>query len=180
MPIPFIDLAAQRQRMGQPLEDAILQVVRSGAYIMGPPVAEAEAASIIMHNRVEIDGTIDIIDDARRFFDRSLALAGGAGVPSERIILDPGIGFGKTFEQNLECLRHMDRFLEYGLPLLLGLSRKSFIGRLLDRPVEERLAGTLAANVIGLARGASIIRVHDVAEHRDALAMFRALKGSNE
>jgi dihydropteroate synthase len=144
---------------------------------MADVVAETRSAAIVMHNRREIDGTIDIVDDVRRFFERSIAIAGGAGIPTDRLILDPGIGFGKSFEQNLACIRALDRFAELGLPVLVGLSRKSFIGRILDNKVEDRLVGTLAANMIALAKGASILRVHDVAEHQAALAIFKAVKG---
>lgn len=144
---------------------------------MANAVAEMESAAIVMHNRHEIDAAIDIVDDVRRFFERSIGIAEQAGVPRDRLVLDPGVGFGKSFEQNLACIRHLDRFAEFGLPLLVGLSRKSFIGRILDEPVGERLVGTLAANMIALAKGASILRVHDVAEHREALAIFQAVKG---
>ena len=144
---------------------------------MADAVAETEFAAIIMHNRREIDGTVDIVDDVRRFFERSIAIAERAGIPVARLILDPGVGFGKSFEQNLDCIRHLDRFADFGLPLLVGLSRKSFIGRILDNKVGERLVGTLAANMIALASGASILRVHDVAEHQAALAIFKAVKG---
>ncbi len=145
--------------------------------LMADVVAETQSAAIIMHNRREIDGAVEIVGDVRRFFDRSITIATQAGVPADRLILDPGVGFGKTFEQNLACIRHLDRFADYGLPLLVGLSRKSFIGRILDNKVEERLVGTLAANMIALAGGAAILRVHDVGEHHAALAVFKALKG---
>jgi dihydropteroate synthase len=148
-----------------------------GDPIMADIVAETASAAILMHNRREIDGMIDIVEDIRGFFERSLAIAERAGVPRERLILDPGVGFGKSFEQNLDCIRHLDRFADFGLPLLVGLSRKSFIGRILDNKVEERLVGTLAANMIALAKGASILRVHDVAEHQATLAIFKAVKG---
>lgn len=144
---------------------------------MADVVAETGSAAIVMHNRDRADNSVDIIDDVRRFFDRSISIAERAGIPPEHLILDPGIGFGKTFEQNLTCLRHLGRFLSYGMPLLLGVSRKSFIGHILDKPVEERLTGTLAANVIGLMSGASIIRVHDVEAHQSILAIFNAVKG---
>lgn len=144
---------------------------------MADVIVESGSAAVVMHNRVHADETIDIIDEVRRFFDRSISIAERAGIPREHLILDPGIGFGKTFEQNLTCIRDLERFRSYGMPLLLGVSRKSFIGKILEKPVEERLIGTLAANVIGLMSGASIIRVHDVEEHRSALAIFNALKG---
>jgi dihydropteroate synthase len=144
--------------------------------MMAEVVAETGSAIVIMHNRASIEASIDIIDDMRGFFDASLSIAERAGIPINHIILDPGIGFGKTLEQNLACIWQIDRLAGYGLPILLGVSRKSFIGRILHNRVEERLVGTLAANIIGLMRGASIIRVHDVEEHHAALAILKAVR----
>ena len=143
---------------------------------MADAVAETGSAVVVMHNRDAADPTIDILDDVERFFERSLGLAAAAGVPFGRILLDPGIGFGKTPEQNHSCIWNLDRFLRFGAPILVGLSRKSFIGRILGVEVDRRLPGTLAADTIALMRGASVLRVHDVAENRDALAVFAALK----
>ncbi len=144
---------------------------------MARVVAETESAVVVMHNRGEIDGSLDIFAEFQRFFDASLAIAERAGIPRSHILLDPGIGFGKSLEQNLAAIWGLDRLREYGLPILLGLSRKSFIGKVLGNSVHQRLTGTLASNMVGLIRGASILRVHDVAAHREALAMFNALKG---
>ena len=143
---------------------------------MADAVAETGSAVIVMHNRDEIDPAIDILDDVERFFERSLHLAAAAGVPFGQILLDPGVGFGKTPEQNHSCIWNLDRFRRLGAPILAGLSRKSFLGRILGVEVDLRLAGTLAADVIAAMRGASVLRVHDVAENRDALAVFAALK----
>src|SRR6185437_1186043 len=143
---------------------------------MADAVAETGSAVVAMHNRNAADPAIDILDDVERFFERSLNLAAAAGVAFGRILLDPGIGFGKTPEQNHACIWNLDRFLGFGPPILVGLSRKSFLGRILGVEVDRRLAGTLAANTIALVRGASVLRVHDVAENRDALAVFAALK----
>jgi len=145
---------------------------------MADAVAETGSAVVVMHNRDEIDPAIDILDDVERFFERSLNLAATAGVPFRRILLDPGIGFGKAPEQNHACIWNLDRFRSFGAPILVGLSRKSFLGRILGVEVDRRLPGTLAADVIALMRGASVLRVHDVAENRDALAVFAALKGA--
>jgi dihydropteroate synthase len=145
---------------------------------MADAVAETGSAVVVMHNRDAVDPTIDILDDVERFFERSLGLAAAAGVPFGRILLDPGIGFGKTPEQNHSCIWNLDRFLKLGAPILVGLSRKSFLGRILGVEVDRRLPGTLAADMIALMRGASVLRVHDVAEHRDALAVFSALKAA--
>ena len=147
---------------------------------MADAVAETSSAVVVMHNRDAADPTIDILDDVERFFERSLKLAAAAGVPFGRILLDPGIGFGKTPEQNHSCIWNLDRFLKLGAPILVGLSRKSFLGKILGVEVDRRLPGTLAADMIALMRGASVLRVHDVAEHRDALAVFAALKAAAE
>ena len=143
---------------------------------MADAVAETGSAVVVMHNREAADPAIDILDDVERFFERSLNLAAAAGVPFGRILLDPGIGFGKTPEQNHSCIWNLDRFLGFGAPILVGLSRKSFIGRILGVEVDRRLPGTLAADTIALVRGASVLRVHDVAENRAALDVFMALK----
>ena len=145
---------------------------------MADAVAETGSAVIVMHNRDEADPTIDILDDVERFFERSLNLAARAGVPFGRILLDPGVGFGKTPQQNHSCIWNLDRFRRFGAPILVGLSRKSFIGRILGAEVDQRLPGTLAADTVALMRGASVLRVHDVAENRAALDVFTALKGA--
>jgi dihydropteroate synthase len=142
---------------------------------MADAVADTGSAVVIMHNRERADASIDILDDVERFFDRSLNLAAGAGVPFSRILLDPGIGFGKTPEQNHACIWNLDRFRRSGAPILIGLSRKSFLGRITGASVEMRLPGTLAADTVALMRGASVLRVHDVVENRVALDVFKAL-----
>ncbi|WP_284178432.1 dihydropteroate synthase [Rhabdaerophilum sp. SD176] len=140
-------------------------------------VAQAAGAGLcLMHNRDMKDPAIDIVEDMKTFFARSLAIASRAGIPGERIVLDPGIGFGKTLEQNLAAIRGIPAIkAEFGHAVLLGVSRKSFLGLLTDRPVTERLPGTLAAGFYGLLAGADILRVHDVAPHRDALRVLAAL-----
>ena len=145
---------------------------------MADAVAETGSAVVVMHNREQADPAIDILDDVERFFERSLNLAAAAGVPFGRILLDPGVGFGKTRQQNHSCIWNLDRFRRLGAPILVGLSRKSFIGGIIDAEVDRRLPGTLAADTIALMRGASVLRVHDVAENRAALAVFMALKAA--
>jgi dihydropteroate synthase len=145
---------------------------------MAAIVAESEAALIIMHNREEKDEQVDILADIRRFFDRSLALAAKAGVPEEVIILDPGIGFGKTSRQNVEAVARIPDLKEYGLPILVGTSRKAFLGSLTGDGIEATLIGTVAANLVAAAAGASIFRVHDVAEHVAALRIFHSMHGN--
>jgi dihydropteroate synthase len=143
---------------------------------MADAVAETGSAVVIMHNRDEKDPALDILDDVERFFERSLNLAAGSGVPFSRILLDPGVGFGKTRQQNHACIWNLDRFRRLGAPILVGLSRKSFIGGIIDAEIDRRLPGTLAADTIALMRGASVLRVHDVVENRAALAVFMALR----
>jgi dihydropteroate synthase len=104
----------------------------------------------------------NLLEDVQRELLESVALANQAGIPDEHIILDPGIGFGKTVEQNLELINRLDEIRALGYPVLLGASRKSFIGYTLDLPPEQRLEGTAAAVAIGIVRGADIVRVHDV------------------
>ena len=104
----------------------------------------------------------DLIEDIKRELGESVELALQAGVKEENIILDPGVGFGKTISQNLQIVNQLDQFKMMGFPILLGTSRKSFIGYTLDLPPEERLEGTAATVAIGIARGADIVRVHDV------------------
>jgi dihydropteroate synthase len=145
---------------------------------MAAVAAETEAALIIMHNREEKDEQVDILADIRRFFDRSLALAAKAGVSEEVIILDPGIGFGKTSRQNVEAVARIPDLKEYGLPILVGTSRKAFLGSLTGDGIEATLIGTVAANLVAAAAGASIFRVHDVAEHVAALRIFHSMHGN--
>ena len=116
----------------------------------------------------------DVVSDVKAFLERRLAVAVGEGVPEERVTLDPGIGFGKTLPQNLELLRRLDEIAAIGRPVLVGTSRKSFLGKLTGRAVDDRLAGTIATNVLAYARGASVFRVHDVAPLRDALTVAAA------
>jgi dihydropteroate synthase len=116
----------------------------------------------------------DVVDDVRAFLEARLAAAVAAGVPESRIQLDPGIGFGKTVAHNLELLRRLDEIAALGRPVVVGTSRKSFIGRLTGRDVTERVFGTVAANVLAFERGARVFRVHDVAACADALAVTTA------
>ena len=117
----------------------------------------------------------DVVDDVKAFLEARMAYAVAEGVREERIMLDPGIGFGKTIDHNLELLRRLDEIVALGRPVVVGTSRKSFLGRITGREgVKERVPGTLATNVLALARGASVFRVHDVAESRDALLVATA------
>jgi dihydropteroate synthase len=145
---------------------------------MADSVAEAGAALVVMHNRNEVDPVINIVADLRRFFDHSLYLAQRAGIPRERIILDPGIGFGKTKQQNLAALAATTELQDYGLPILIGISRKSIFGALLGATVDGRLIGTIAANLVTAMYGARLFRVHDPAEHRAAFTVLDAIVGA--
>lgn len=111
----------------------------------------------------------DLLGEVRGFFDERITACMAAGIAREQLLLDPGYGFGKTLAHNYQLLAAQKELLDYGLPLLVGMSRKSMIGNLLGRPVEERLAGSLACALIGMQHGARIIRVHDVRETMDAL-----------
>jgi len=148
-------------------------------------VAEAKCPVILMHNRsnpasVEVRAQLgnaymgaeyqDLIGDIRRELMESVILAREAGVPDDRIILDPGIGFGKKVEHNLELINRLEEIRDLGFPLLIGSSRKSFIGFTLDLPPDQRLEGTAATVAVGITRGADIVRVHDVE------AMMRVVK----
>jgi dihydropteroate synthase len=146
----------------------------------GLPAVTAEfgAAAVLMHNRESIDATIDIAADMLRFFERSLDIARRAGVKDERIVLDPGIGFGKSRAQQFQAIAALPKIKALGFPVLLGVSRKSFIGRLFEPqpPPGERLPGTIAASAIGVFAGADIVRVHDVAAHVQAMRVADALR----
>lgn len=143
---------------------------------MAAAVAEMQAAIVVMHSRDAKAESLDVIADIRAFFDRSLAIAAEAGIRRSRIILDPGIGFGKTSRQNRDVIVRLGELKTYGLPILIGLSRKRFLGSLSDG-TEATLTGTVAANLAAAAGGASLFRVHDVAEHVAALKVFHAIHG---
>ncbi|KAF0207489.1 MAG: dihydropteroate [Methylocystaceae bacterium] len=143
--------------------------------LMAPTIAQAGAAVVIMHNRETTEPQIDIIADIKRFFARSLEIARRAGVPERHILLDPGIGFGKSREQNYDALRATPELLALGFPLLIGVSRKSIFKGLGDGVLEGRLIGTLAANLFAARDGAQVFRVHDAAEHRAAFDVMRIL-----
>jgi dihydropteroate synthase len=140
--------------------------------------ADSGAAAILMHNRDAVDASLDIVADILRFLERSLTLARAAGVPDDRIVLDPGIGFGKTIEQSYQAVAALPRLKALGFPVLLGVSRKAFIGRIFqpEAPPTARLPGTLAANGFGALNGADIVRVHDVKEHVQAMRVIDTLR----
>ncbi|MGB9183622.1 MAG: dihydropteroate synthase [Solirubrobacteraceae bacterium] len=116
----------------------------------------------------------DVVSEIKAFLEERLSAAVAAGVAEERILLDPGIGFGKTAEHNLELLRRLDEIVALGRPVVIGTSRKSFLGKITARPVEDRIAATIATNLVAYQRGARVFRVHDVAPIHDALAITAA------
>jgi len=146
---------------------------------MASIVAANGAAVIVMHNRETADAALDILDEVKGFFDRALARAAKAGIRNDRIVLDPGIGFGKTLAQNLTLLGRLEEIASWGYPVLVGVSRKSFIAKLAPSVPDERLPATIAANVIAAVSGAAILRVHDVAAHVQALKIAEAIRGAS-
>jgi dihydropteroate synthase len=138
-------------------------------------VAERAVPVIIMHNREAADPSIDIIADMFAFFSRSLDIAARAGIARQNIVLDPGIGFGKTPEQSLTAIARLSELRSFGLPLLVGASRKRFIDKVSPAPPDQRLGGSIAAHVLAVAGGAAIIRTHDVAETVQALRVAAAI-----
>jgi dihydropteroate synthase len=138
--------------------------------------ADRGAPVIVMHNRDKADPAIDIISDVSSFFERSLELAARAGIRGDRIVLDPGIGFGKTPEQSLACIARLDAWRGFGLPLLVGASRKRFIQSLVPSEAADRLGGSVAAHLLAVENGAAIVRVHDVAAMVQAFAVAAAIR----
>jgi dihydropteroate synthase len=143
---------------------------------MARVVAEHGVAVVIMHNRETADPNVDIIADVDEFFSRSLEIAWTAEIPRDRIVLDPGIGFGKTPEQSMACIAKLEKFRSFGLPLLVGASRKRFISSIMPSEPTERLGGSLAAHMLAAENGAAIIRTHDVGVTAQALAVAAAIR----
>jgi dihydropteroate synthase len=145
---------------------------------MARVVADHKVPVVVMHNRERADRAIDIMADVEAFFARSLDIAARAGIARERIVLDPGVGFGKTPEQSLMVIARLDRFAAFGLPLLIGLSRKRFIASITPSEPQQRLAGSIAGNLLAVFAGAAIVRVHDVAETVQALRVAAAIRNA--
>jgi dihydropteroate synthase len=144
-------------------------------------VADRGATCVLMHmlgepRTMQDDPRYDdVVAEVKSFLEERLAFAVAAGIPEDKVWLDPGIGFGKTAEHNLELLRRLDEIAAVGRPVVVGTSRKSFLGKITGKSEEGRLAGTVATNVMALERGAQVFRVHDVAEVGDALRVASAL-----
>ena len=145
---------------------------------MARVVAEHGAPVICMHNRYKADPAVNIISDINAFFAHSIDIAVKAGIPREAIVLDPGIGFGKTPEQSIEAIAKLEAFKRFGLPILVGASRKRFIDSVSPSEPLERIGGSVAAHLLAVHAGARIIRTHDVAETIQALRVDAAIRGA--
>lgn len=141
---------------------------------MADVIAQAGVSCCLMHNREQAVYT-DFMNDVAADLAECIHLAEKAGIAEDKIMIDPGIGFGKTYEQNLEMMNGLEELHMFGYPILLGTSRKSMIGNALDLPVGERLEGTIATSVIGVMKGCSFVRVHDVKENLRAIRMTEAI-----
>ncbi|HEY5189830.1 MAG TPA: dihydropteroate synthase [Solirubrobacteraceae bacterium] len=150
---------------------------------MAGVIADADADCCLMHmlgepRTMQRDPRYsDVVSEVKAFLEARLNVAVAAGVAEERILLDPGIGFGKTTEHNLALLRRLTEIVALGRPVVIGTSRKSFLGKITARPVEDRIAATIATNVVAYERGARVFRVHDVGPVHDALAITAATVG---
>jgi dihydropteroate synthase len=141
-------------------------------------VAQRAVPVIIMHNREAVDPSIDIMADIAAFFSRSLDIAASAGIARQNIVLDPGIGFGKTAEQSLTAIARIGELKSFALPLLVGASRKRFIDKVSPAPPDQRLGGSIAAHLLAVMGGAAIIRTHDVPETVQALRVAAAIRSA--
>jgi dihydropteroate synthase len=145
---------------------------------MAALVAARGVPVIIMHNRDAADPTINIVAEVIAYFARSLEIAERAGIAATKIVLDPGIGFGKTPEQSILCIARLAEFKRFGLPLLVGASRKRFINSVTPSRPDERIGGSIASHLEAVANGAAIVRVHDVAETVQALRVASAIEAA--
>ena len=145
---------------------------------MASVVAKHRVPVVVMHNRDGADASIDIVADVMAFFARSLEIAARAGIARENIILDPGIGFGKTPEQSIVCIARLAEFNRFGLPLLVGASRKRFINAVTPSNPEERIGGSISAHLLAVEKGAMIVRAHDVKETVQALRVAAAIEAA--
>lgn len=167
------DVAAWALDQGAAIVNDVWGLHRDGA--MAKLAAERGVPVVVMHNRDAADPAIDIMDDIAAFFERSLELAARAGLPKERIVLDPGIGFGKTPEQSMTALARLGELSQFGRPILVGASRKRFIASVSPSEPLRRIGGSLAAHLLAVQNGARIIRAHDVFETVQALRVAAAI-----
>ncbi|HEY1473974.1 MAG TPA: dihydropteroate synthase [Pseudolabrys sp.] len=147
---------------------------------MAAVISEYDIPVVVMHNREAADPAIDILADVQSFFQRSLDIAKRAGIARDCLVLDPGIGFGKTPEQSIACIARLTEFKRFGLPLLVGASRKRFINAVTPSAPDQRLGGSIASHIEAVANGASIVRAHDVAETVQALRVAAAIDRAKE
>jgi dihydropteroate synthase len=170
------EIAAKAVELGADIINDIwgLKPPGDSGHRMAEVIAQAQTPVIIMHNRTQT-GYQHLIREVIASLNESIDIASRAGIEPGKIIIDPGIGFGKTVHDNLKILQNLQQLKVLGKPLLLGTSRKSVIGKVLDLPVEERLEGTIATNVWGVANGANIVRVHDVQAVSRAIRMCDAI-----
>ena len=157
-----VEVAAAAVAAGATVVNDVWGLSRSPA--LAELAAKHDCALVLMHNQDGTDYAGDIITEIKRFLKEAAARAIAAGVKRERVLIDPGIGFGKTADHNWVVMQRLEELKELGLPILIGTSRKSFIGKLLDLPVAERLEGTAATVTAAVLRGADVVRVHDVEE----------------
>ena len=149
---------------------------------MGAVVAKSGAGLVLMHMQgtpqtMQHDAEYaDVVEEVRRFLNARLDVAKEAGISPDRILLDPGVGFGKNCRHNLTLLNRLDTFAALGRPLVVGVSRKAFIGKILDRPIDGRLMGTAGAVAVAVMKGARVVRIHDVAPIRDVVRMIEAIQ----
>ena len=142
---------------------------------MASVIAKHDAHVCIMHNQDGTDYDKDIMESIKEFLIESIKIAKSAGIDDRKIVLDPGIGFGKTLEQNIEVMARLDELKDLGYPILLGTSRKSMIGKILDLEPKDRVEGTIATTVLGIKSGVDIVRVHDVLENIRAIKVADAI-----
>jgi dihydropteroate synthase len=168
------DVAAWALDNGASIANDVWGLQRDPA--MATLVAQREVPVIMMHNRERADPALDIMPDIKAFFALSLEIAERAGVRRELIVLDPGIGFGKTPEQSMTAIARLSELKEFRCPLLVGASRKRFIDRVSPAPPDQRIGGSITAHTIAVLNGAAIIRAHDVAETVQALRVLTAIE----
>jgi dihydropteroate synthase len=170
------EIAARALAAGAAIVNDVWGLQRDPA--MAGVVASHGVPVVVTHNRETVNPALDILADIEEFFSRSLEIAWRAGIERNRIVLDPGIGFGKTPEQSLAAIARLARLRDFGLPLLIGLSRKRFINAVVPSKPQDRLAGSLAGAVLAVLEGAAIVRVHDVAETVQALRVAAAIRAA--
>lgn len=191
--IPVIQALRQKHQVNVPISidtykaEVARQAVLAGADLlndvwgfqrepeMARVAAEFEVPAVVMHNQVGTHYEGDLIENMLTFFNKTIEIAKEAGMDTRQLIIDPGIGFGKTAQQNIELMGRLFELSALKLPMLLGTSRKSMIGHILDVPPKDRVEGTIATNVLGAMQGADIVRVHDVKAHVRALKVTDAI-----